>query len=258
MPRYQIVSNRVKLFDERFDHYLDESLSFFSKLEAIAGSPPPIVLRDTMELTEWRNKRWRDIQEAIKNCRHKIQAIKYGISLIDSEMKNPPMIGRVRLPIHLDETEFLDDVILFEFESFLFQIISTLDVFAHLLALFYPSINSKKIGFKGKDDRACKATTELLKTEDPRIAIYIDAQVDLWIQRVYDLRNTVVHKSRVHSLQMFLINQDGIHAPTLSDDGIDLLLFCKDTYAHLKKFLLDIENDFLLPQSENYYILKDD
>lgn len=260
MPKYQIVNNRIKLSDERFDHYLDESLSFFSKLESIAGNFPPLRLRETEDLMKWRIKRYDEIHEAISNCRHKIQAVNYSLSVIDSEIKLPPIIGQRVLPIQLDETEFLDDVILFEFESFLFQIMSTLDVFAYLLMLFYPSLNSGsgRIGFKGEKGRACKATTKILKTESQELATYIDDQVDVWIQRVYDLRNTVVHKSKVHSLQMFLIDQNGIHPPTLSDDGMDLLLFCKDTYDHLKKFLLDIENDFLLPQSKNYYTLKND
>lgn len=259
MPGYQIVGNRVKLSDDRFDQYLKESLQFFSRLESIAGSPPPRSFQDTKDLIEWRNKRWQEIQEAIENCRHKIRAVKYNMALIESEIKLPPIIGQKVVPIDLEETEFLNDVVLFEFESLLFQVMSSLDVFVHLLKLFYPALDSKneyQVGFKGKEGRAGKRTVESLQVQSPELAAYIDGQVTLWIQRIYNLRNIAVHRSKVHSLQMFLIDERGIHMPTLSDDGTDLLTFCNSTYELLKDFLLTSENDFLLPLAARYYEVK--
>lgn len=256
MPKYKIVKNRVRLSDERFDHYLDESLIFFSQLESVAGSPPPIAIGDTKELIEWIDKRWNDFQENIENCRHKIQAVNYSLSLIHSEIKLPPIIGQKTVPINLDETEFLDDVILFEFEAFLLQVFSTLDVFVHLLRLFYPVLDSEKenrIGFNGENGRAGQKTINDLKIKDPALADYINNQVDLWIQKVYDLRNKIAHRSKAHDLQMFLIDKNGIHMPKLSDDEIDLLSFCQLTYNNLKEFLFHIEKSFLLEKAVDFY-----
>ena len=256
MPKYQIVKNRVRLSDERFDYYLDESLFFFSKIESIVGSPPPIALGNSPELTNWQNERWKNIQDSLANCRHKIQAINYSLSLINSEVKFPPIIGQNVVPINLNETEFLDDVILFEFESFLLQVMSTLDVFVHLLRLFYPALDSKDehtIGFNGLKGRAGKKTTNVLRKQDSKLADYIDNQVDLWIQNVYSLRNITAHRSKVSNLQMFLIDKHGIHAPKFLGDQVDLLDFCQNTYNQLKTFLTHIEESFLLPKSEKFY-----
>ena len=257
MAKYKIVKNRVQLWDPRFDHYSDEALSFFDKLESLAGSPPPIALSDTRELVEWRDKRWKDFGEAIENCRHKIQAVNYSVSLIESEIKNPPIPNYQSLPINLDETEFFDDVILFEFESFLFQISSTLDVFVHLLVLFYPALYSEKkykIGFKGKDGIAGKKTAILLKESgELKLARYIEKQTDAWIQKIYDLRNGAMHQSKVKDLQMFLIDKNGLHVPKLSNGGIDLLVYCRDAYKNLKVFLNFIESNFLLVKTNYFY-----
>lgn len=256
MSKYKIVKNRVRLSDERFDHYLDESLSFFSKLESIAGSPSPIALSDSQELINWKDGRWKSIQDSIANCRHKIQAINYSLSLINSEVRIPPIIGQNVVPIDLDETEFLDDVVLFEFESFLLQVMSTLDVFVHLLKLFYPVLDSKhehKIGFNGLKGRAGKKTTDDLREQDSKLADYIDGQVGSWIQNVYSLRNTAAHRSRVTDLQMFLIDKHGIHAPRFLEDQVELLDFCQNTYNQLKTFLTHIEESFLLPKAEKFY-----
>ncbi|KKP68980.1 MAG: hypothetical protein UR66_C0002G0037 [Candidatus Moranbacteria bacterium GW2011_GWE1_35_17] len=263
MPRYKIIGNKIQLMDTRFDHYSDEALSFFSKLESLAGSPPPIALTDTQELTEWRNRQWKEFSEAIENCRHKIQAINYSISLIESEIKNPP-IPRFKLLMDLEEKEFFDDIVLFEFESFLFQILSFMDVFVHLLKLFYPVLNSKdkyRIGFKGRGVEgrgvAGKGTSDALRgAGEVELADYIDDEVEKWIQVIYDLRNEIVHHSRVRNLQMFLIGKNGLNAPKFSDNGMDLLEYCKNTYENLKIFLNNIDNDFLFSKADSFYEIK--
>jgi hypothetical protein len=257
MPKYKIIRNKIQIMDTRFDHYADEALSFFDKLESLAGSPPPIALTDEKELTEWRNERCKELTEVIENCRHKIQAINYGIFLIELEIKSPP-IPQFKLPMDLDEKEFFDDVILFEFEAFLFQILSLLDVFVHLLKLFYPELNSKneyRIGFKGNNKgKAGKGTSRILrKAGEEKLASYIDDEVKKWIQIVYDLRNKVAHRSKVQNLQMFVVNKDGINAPKFSDNKNDLLGYSKETYKNLKEFLNTVENDFILNKAKNFY-----
>jgi hypothetical protein len=256
MPKFKIIRDRIQLSDIRFDYYLDEALSFFKKLESLVGSPPPVALIDTKEFVEWQNKLWKEFSEAIENCRHKIQAINYNISLIESEINNPPIPQFESLPADLDEKEFLNDVVLFEFESFLFQIASSLDVLVHLLKLFYPILNNKehKIGFNGKLGIAGKETVNILRNSgEKKLADYIESQVETWIQKVYDLRNMVAHRSRVYSLQMFLIDKNGLSAPRFSNSEISLLEYCKETYGNLKKFLNCIENDFLLFKPESFY-----
>lgn len=251
--------NRIKLMDVRFDHYADEALSFFSKLEELAGSPPSTSLTATQESIEWQNKRWKKFIEAVENCRHKIQAINYSISLIESEIKNPP-IPQFKLPMDLEEKEFFDDVVLFEFESFLFQILSSLDVFVHLLKLFYPTLDLKDeyiIGFKGKKGVAGKGTIDVLRAvSEVDLANYVDDEVKKWIQVAYDLRNKIVHHSKVKNLQMFLIDKNGLNAPKFSDSGNDLMEYCIETYENLKKFINIIEKNFLLAKAESFYKMK--
>jgi len=245
--------------DIRSDHYSDEALSFFSKLEEIVGSPHPIALTATQESIEWQNKRWKEFSEAVENCRHKIQAINYSISLIESEIKNPP-IPQFKLPMNLEEKEFFDDVVLFEFESFLFQILSSMDFFVHLLKMFYPILDLKdeyRIGFKGKKGVSGKGTSDALRgVGEVELPDYMDKEVGRWVQMVYNLRNKVTHYSKVQNLQMFLLDKNGINVPKFSDSGVGLVDYCKSTYENLKNFLNTIENNFLLSKTENFYIMK--
>ena len=60
MPKYKLIGNKIQIWDTRFDHYSDEALSFFSKLERLAGSPPPRTLTATQESIEWQDKRWNE------------------------------------------------------------------------------------------------------------------------------------------------------------------------------------------------------
>ncbi|NCU42480.1 MAG: hypothetical protein EOM19_07250 [Candidatus Moranbacteria bacterium] len=153
--------------------------------------------------------------------------------------------------MHLDETEFLDDVLLFEFETFLFQVQSTLDIFFHFLELFYPSIDS--IGFKGERGCAGKKTIKTIKKDDEHIAVYIKGEVSLWIQRLYDLRNRVAHRERVKEMEMFLIDNEGIHLPKIKDHDMDILSYCEETYENLKKFIFHIEEAFLLKKAKHFF-----
>jgi len=259
MPKYKIIGDKIQIWDLRFDHYSDEALSFLNKLESLAGSPPPIALSATQELIEWQNKRWKEFSEAVENCRHKIQAVNYNVSLIESEIKNPP-IPQFKLPMDLDRKEFFDDVVLFEFESFLFQVLSTLDVFVHLLKLFYPVLDNEKkhlVGFNGDRGVAGKKTENSLRNSGELIfANYIEEQVKTWIQEISDLRNISMHRSKVQNLQMFLIDKNGLHIPKFSNSGKDLLGYCTETYKNLKNFINHIEENFLLVKAESFYEMK--
>ncbi|MFC1644947.1 hypothetical protein ACFL08_02900 [Patescibacteria group bacterium] len=260
MARYKIFKNKIQIADLRFDEYLSESLLFFDKLESLLGSPPSILLTDTQDVIEERNRLWSEFGEAIENCRHKIRAINYNISLIKSEIENPPIPQFESFSMNLDKKEFLDDVVLFEFESFLFQVISSLDVFVYLLKLFYPTLNSgreNEIGFKGMKKKAGKKTVKILrKAGEVDLANYIEGQSREWIQKVYDLRNTVVHRSKVQDLQMFLIEDNGVAAPKLLDSETDLLEYCEEVYEKFKVFLNTIESDYLLGKAGDFYDAK--
>jgi hypothetical protein len=194
----------------------------------------------------------------IENCRHKIQSVRYSLFLIESEIKKPLPINGT-LPITLKETEFLNDVVLFEFESFLFQVYSSLDILICLVAMFYPCLNydengkaleSYQYGFKGdKMDGAGGKTIKILrKGNENDLAEFLKKRVDLWIKEVHRLRNDVAHRTKIQKMQLFTLNNETGNIIYPSLDGKDLLEYCLTTQQSLLNLFRDISKDFLLPR----------
>ena len=281
---YRIIGDKLQLSDIRFDEYRRESIDLFSNINSEIYDDrvkklsdeekkvldklvdkPAFILNFVLSIKEKQilnglNTRIREWEEkihnleiAIENCRHKIQAVRYSFSLIKNEIENPIFPVYERLPMNLSETEYINDVILFEFESFLMQVYSSLDVLIHLLTIFYPCLNNKDewlIGFKGKDGRAGGKTIKVLHEDkgvkEEQLATFFENVVTLWIQDVHDLRNTVAHQSKVNNLQLFVLDNTNkiLHRPQLPD-GKDILKYCDEIQEKLLSLFKKVSTDFI-------------
>lgn len=288
---YKIVMDRMQLSDPRFDRYKDESMILFSDFQSKIEIPSGVALSDEEKkilnglvrknlksnlfsneekrvlgrierLRNFEDAEIDNLNAAIDNCRHKVQAIRYSLSLIESEIKNPILPNYKGLPMNLSETEFINDVIIFELESFLLQVYSSLDVLVHLLKIFYPCLSDNKehrIGFKGgKSGKAGGKTIEILRDnkgeKEKLLADFFEKEVYLWIQGVYDLRNKIAHRSKIHGLQLFVLDNQRkiLHTPRLPD-GKDVLVYCNDIHQKLLSMFKNVSHDFLLPHAESLF-----
>lgn len=282
---YKIVMDKLLLTDQRFDDYRRESMDLFADIQgaisfdnSVSNQEKAVLSKLSQQLVltdeechtlEEMNKRFSDSGEkikkleiAIENCRHKSQSVRYSLSLIENEINNPLFPNGV-LPITLGETEFLNDVVLFEFESFLFQIYSSLDILIYLIALFYPCLNydkngkalqSHQYGFKGdKNVAGGRIIKKLEETGENDLANFFNDRVKLWIQDVHRLRNDVAHRSKIQKMQLFTRNNitGNVTRPSF-EDGRDLLEYCLLTQQNLITLFRDISKDFLLPKAKDF------
>lgn len=277
---YKIIGDKLQLSDPRFDKYRKESISLFSDvklgiedslgeineeekkvLSKLVGKSGLKSLNDkeknifkNMERRRMlKTKQIDDLNIAIENCQHKMQAVRYSFSLIEGEIKNPTLPNYKTMPISLSETEFSNDVVLFEFESFLLQVYSSFDVLIHLLKIFYPCLGNEKehrVGFKGKNKNAGGKTIEILQEsggeKEKLLANLFEKEVSAWIQEVYDLRNMVAHKSKVHGIQLFVLDnkKNILHSPILPN-GKEVLAYCDDTQKKLFSLFQEISKNYI-------------
>lgn len=279
---YRIVGDKLQLSDARFDEYRNESIDLFSDipnmeddsivkisdeeknvlnklvgktesdLNSILNTKEQEIFNGIWERERKKSEKIDGLNIAIENCRHKIQSIRYSLSLIENEIKNPIFPVYERLPINLSETEFINDVILFEFESFLMQVCSSLDVLIHLLKIFYPCLDNEHewlIGFKGNKGGAGRKTICILRKNGnenaKKLADLFETEVIEWIEDIYKLRNIVAHQSKVNGLQLFIIDNKNkiLHRPQLQT-GMDVLDYCAKTQKNLTSLFKKISMNF--------------
>ncbi len=276
---YNIMRDKLLLSDSRFDQYRRESVGLFSDidlgmdgfrisdeekevlnksvnktmsdLDSVLNSDEQKILNGIFVRKLKDNKKMNNLDIAIENCRHKMQAVNYSFSLIENEIKNlvPPVYEK--LPMNLSETEFINDVILFEFESFLMQVYSSLDVLIHLLKIFYPCLDGEEwiIGFRGGQKAGEKTIASLRASKgvkERKLADLFETEIDNWIDEVHKLRNMVAHRSKVYSLQLFVLdNRKKILRNPQLPSGTDMFEYCKMIKGNLLSLFKKISLDFL-------------
>ena len=253
---YKIDHKKLIVYDYRYNKHLKKSEKILKDLSDKIFSPPPIPFDFLPENVDYNNTQSDKFQKYLENLRYKIRSITYSIALLEEEINSPPILN-MTLPIKLDETEFLSDVIVFEFEAFLFQIYSALDIFSGLLGLLYENLWDEKDrpSFLPKNRKAGYGLAEKLSTSEPNLAQYIREQSDIWIQNIYDLRNRIAHNEKIEELQIFLLKGSNLYPPTISisDRKSNLMAYTIDTSRSFTKLIYYIETNFLLEKSKGFY-----
>ena len=140
--------------------------------------------------------------------------------------------------------------LIYETESFLFQVKSNLDLLTQALGYMFPSIKSShtfKHSGQGEDFIAGGKVIDSLKKENIEIAGLLEKNRKLWIQDLVIMRNTVTHYSRLKNFHCFLeepyVGEEKvrIHYPSMpSGERVDD--YCKRNYKNLLNLYKDIFN----------------
>ncbi len=184
--------------------------------------------------------------DTIFNCKHKIYAVYYHLSLVENEIKKQveKYSNGEYVPTAGVQEEKLNYVLVYETEAFLFQIKSNLDVAIRLLEHFFVDVKFHhfKSSGSGKDKKAGGGTVRKLRNiGDADIANFIEREVVDWIQEVVDWRDEVTHYSALKKFMCFnqkLYREEGkveiVYPQMPSGERLDL--YCKETYKKLLRF----------------------
>lgn len=262
VSRYQIVHDKVILSDLRFDVDNEEIHKLFDKLNIING----IYTKNIEDFSNGKLEEIERIRENLERKRedlkHKIMAIKYSLSLIKEQYKyvsTKEFIENNRAVTKLGrKTEFINEVLIYETESFLFQVKSSLDIFVQFLK-FIPRFNYLQ---KCKEDRESfvlksygknKSTADkIIENGDVEFGNLVNCNVDNWIFDLNKRRNDITHRSKLKSFTNFVyeVKNDKIIDPKMNNSGENVLSYCKKNYSNLFSFYEIVIDKFILPELE--------
>ena len=183
-----------------------------------------------------KNKR---LKRKLVDCRHKLQAVKYHLSTIETEIKE-----RVKEyeNNHLAGSgvsfEMENPRLVYETEAFLFQTKSSLDVLTQALGCLVPPLKTMNT-FKKKDGCAGgKVILALKKNGYEELGSFFDKQRSEWIQEVVEMRDKITHYSELKGFNCFIEEpyegraEVAIHYPTMpSGEKVDV--YCQSIYDRL-------------------------
>lgn len=262
MSYYQIIWDKLFFSDSRFDLNWRRVHKSFRESDLIWT-----YYRNAHSIDEFHSKefiefktRIENIELKIKDCRHKAMAVNYSYSLIESEVKNKldsnlydsysEMIWNKMCTL----VEIKSDVLLFEFESFLFQISSNIDISIQLLKYVYPDLNEDKDYdsemFRWKKGNAGKETIHKMQSSwYIELAKFYQDIVDNWYQELHEMRNIIAHRSNLKWFTNYIYNTETwvIVEPTLQN-WKSIITYCEYSYNELLKFYEILLNSFIIPK----------
>jgi hypothetical protein len=259
---YKIIKEgkgcRLLFSDQRLDNYYDEILSIFEiPIEGFYVPPRSIDEFNTgkpTKIIEWHDK----IREKVEDCRHKVTAVRYGLALIQAEIGVGPSAETMRQYSEMirhemcAKAELMNEVLINETESFIFQTRSNLDIVVQLLKHLYPYLAEKgkdRESFKS-DRRAGKTTADIMRDNGhEKMSLFFDAQIDSWIQNLNTLRNEIAHRSALKGFSCFVYESGGGRViKPLMPDGTDLNEYCQDVYIKLLSLYKYMFEHFVVPE----------
>lgn len=236
---YQLKRDRLIFSDLRMDIFKHDIFAFLNELKK---NIDPLS----------------GLGKKIEDCEHKIHAVNYHLTLIRSEVKKG-------IPLHTSEmrgklgnfTEFQNDILIFETESFLFQIQAALDILVQVLKYQYPTLKDKRHpeedveSFRGLKHIAGASTIKDLCASgdmyDKLLADFFEIEVSKWIQEMNEMRNTIAHRSGLEGFACFTIDHrhnDSVKEPILPS-GKNLQKYCEETFSSLLNLYENIFKNFI-------------
>jgi len=158
----------------------------------------------------WKeNDRWENrVKKRIDKIHHKLDAIKYHIESFKNFERNVETNYKKQITANTTMNKIYDDpLLIYNFESFLFQMKSCLDVFSQLLAYSFKLESTTYTNF---GDDLVKMFQKKLQKEgrtEVKTVIGIIKGSRIWIKELVEMRNEVTHFSDLEGLSCFLITQ---------------------------------------------------
>lgn len=242
---YKIDHDKILIFDSRMNPNYQDIDNIFKLYDAIDGLFTPPASAQRIELLS-------NLKRKADDCRHKVLAVKYALDMIDQEMLNYPTIEDFKkyFPMILSKNEFLNSVLIYETESFLFQVMSNIDIIVQMLKYIYPYLDDKK----GYDSESFiiknnKTTNKMRDNSDKEMAEYFEKQIDEWISELNDMRNIITHRSSLIGFTSFVfyLEPQKIEKPKMPN-GRNVSEYCHDIFKKLLILYKIVAEKFILPK----------
>lgn len=241
--------NKIFFSDRRLDQFRAPIIKLFEQLECVYNASFP---EETI----------KEILRKRKDCEHKLMAVRYALTLIQSEVAQKMSDDEAREYSEMikngfcDEAELKNEVLIYETEAFLFQVKSSLDILIQLLKNIpdYAALNKGGTldteSFDIYSNSRNKSTIEKIKEAgDTALAGYLEEQISLWIESLNKLRNEITHRSGLQGFTSFVyVSNTGSLVDAKMPDGTGVDKYCEDIYAKLFALLEKVITEFIIPK----------
>jgi len=259
MSYYQIKGKKIFFSDRRMDAYYEEIFNVFKLFDAIDGSyTPPASMEEYIKGGfQERIELLNILRVKVDDCRHKAIGVRYSLAMIQQETNVCPTAEELKdyseMVAHkmCPEAEIKNEVLIYETESFLFQVKSNLDIIIQLLKHLYPYLNENK----GRDCESLKLsandknnTVNLMRGNgDGKMADFFDLQATEWIRELNEMRNEITHRSSLTGFTNFVFKSDTeeVVRPKLPN-GRDVDEYCRDIFNKLLNMYKVVAEEFVL------------
>ena len=149
------------------------------------------------------------------------------------------------------KTEFKNDVLIFETESFLFQVKSSLDILIQALKYIYFCLEDTKKSYDNEDFKVCDDDRSILiklnKWWYNELADFFKQEYILWIKDLVEMRNTITHRSNLKNFSCFIFfcQTNFLEKPKMPSWEYTEE-YCEKVYENLLNLYRKVFEDFLL------------
>ena len=185
-------------------------------------------------------------------ARYSLALIQQEISnkLSDSEVKNYSQIISSKI---CNKAELKNEVLLYETESFLFQVKSNLDILIQLLKYVPNYSYLDTSGDKEREDFSIKETPKIMrKNGDADLAKFFEQECAEWIEELSSLRNEITHRSGLTGFTSFIFDSgtELVTDPRMPNGRL-VEEYCSEIYERLLVMYEKIFKEFILPKLQN-------
>lgn len=201
----------------------------------------------------------------LEDCRHKLEAVWYSLLLIKNEIINFENTSHEILRNYssmvwklTSKTEFWNDILIFETESFLFQVKSSLDLLIQALKNIYPFLSDNT--WRDSESFLSPYNKNIWKYEVWKIIIkklkdnnwvnlagLFEKEINAWIEELIMMRNKITHQSWLDSFFCFVFYSENpvLDKPKMPS-GEYLDDYCQKIYDNLLKFYKTIFEEYIM------------
>ena len=204
------------------------------------------------------------LHSKLQDCRHKMEAVWYSLLLIQNEIIHSERTDIKKLKKYSSmvwmcpKTEFKNDVLIFETESFLFQIKSGLDILIQAMKYIYPCLDKHHSydseSFEVDYNWTSKTTSILRVNEQFKIADFFELEIEKWILEMINVRNIITHRSWLNWFLCFVLHEkDSILDKPKMPSGENLDEYCQHIYSNLLGLYKTIFEEFILVELKDFF-----
>jgi len=190
-----------------------------------------------------KNKRgsidYQKIAKQLRNCEHKLYAVWHHYRSIERHIHEKIQnFQKGYIPPTGADVETLDYNLIYGTESFLFQVVSNLDLITQLLGRFIPELKSFRTFKRSGKIAGGKVIQSLLRTNHEELYKLFEENRKKWIQMVVEVRVTISHYSGLKNFRCFRQRsyQGGetskIEYPKMPSGQL-LTVFCAEIFSSL-------------------------